>query len=171
MKTIALIAFLLASTCAFAQEVGYCGAQYTGQDITFTATGRKILYQGQGNLQNYTVTYYTTGSPSGLSIQVEGGNHNPPANGEPTIKLGPKTTTAGDDLGNAAGSYRFIFANLTALTGGTAPTVIVTGCFQPGANGGKIGGLMDDLFGGRLFPSFIHFREDVQSVLRVRLRP
>lgn len=60
-----------------------------------------------------------TGTPSGVTVTLEGsldGVHWAPA-------LLTSTSTTGDYQGRAGSPVRYIRANLTALTGGTAPTV------------------------------------------------
>lgn len=115
-------------------------------DTTLSATGRALLQPSGGAtaFSAVNVTYRTTGTPATLSITVEAGNV-PVATADPITKIAAVTTTTGqNDMGTATGVYRYWYANLGTLTGGTNPTVIVTACFgrnpwaRLGTNGGQL---------------------------------
>ena len=129
MKKLLLALFLLALP-AYSQSPSCT-------NLTFSATGRQLFAVGGGtDLSRFSganFTYRTTGTPATLSITIEGANVLA-ATETPITKVAASTTTTGQvDLGKANGPFRFWYANLATLTGGTSPTVIVTGCFQPNA--------------------------------------
>jgi len=74
-------------------------------------------------------SYYTTGTPTGVTISIEAGNELP-ATQTPFTKITAVTSTTGVDMGSASGAYRYWYANLSVLTAGTSPTVALTSCFS-----------------------------------------
>jgi len=124
--TVLVLAFALAAPMV-AQTVS------TGScvDYTLSATGRvQVLANTGAAFTAAHFSYFTTGTPTGVSITVEAGNK-PVATQTPFTKIAAVTNTTGADMGSASGAYKFWWVNLGTLTAGTAPTVVVTACFSP----------------------------------------
>lgn len=81
---------------------------------------------GRGDVPQVCTTLYldvvVTGSPTSFSVQIVGG-----IDGTSTYNLGSAVTAAGLTTLSALPGFTFWQANLTALAGGTSPTVRVTG--------------------------------------------
>src|SRR3990167_2944425 len=105
-------------------------AQGTCIDTTISATGRTLLAIPLGGARYPAIsfTYRTTGSPSGVSIAIEASNVLA-ATETPITMIPAVTTTSGNvDLGSAARPFRFWYANVATLSGGTSPTIVLTAC-------------------------------------------
>ena len=103
-------------------------------DTPLSATGRQQLTVS-GGAETYgsvRFTYRTTGSPTGVSISIEAGNV-AAATQTPFEQITALTNTGGAHMGTAAAGWRFWFANVATLAGGTSPTIILTSCFHPSA--------------------------------------
>lgn len=99
-------------------------------DKTFSATGRILLMNVPvAALVSVGATYYTTGGPSGVSMTIEAGNQLPAVQ-TPTTKISGVTDTTAADMGTASGAYKYWWANLGTLSGGSSPTVVLTACFS-----------------------------------------
>ena len=96
-----------------------------------TATGAGSAFANAisptaGVLSDFTWAVVVTGSPSGISITLEGS-----LDTTNWAVLDTSTNTAGEVRGITGKPVTFLRANLGTLTGGTAPTVTVS--IQPGA--------------------------------------
>lgn len=67
----------------------------------------------------HTLQTSTTGAPTGVTALLEGSL----AAAGPWVTLATSTSTSGDVQTASGKAVRFVRANLTVLTGGTAPTV------------------------------------------------
>ncbi len=67
----------------------------------------------------HTMQTSTTGSPTGVTVALEGSL----AAAGPWVTLATSTSTTGDVQTASGKAVRYVRANLTVLTGGTAPTV------------------------------------------------
>ena len=96
-------------------------------DKTLSATGRVLLFGNSvGTPILLRAGYYTTGSPGGVTIALEGGT-TLAANLSPTSLLSA-TNTTGLDMGKVVEQYRYWYVNLSTLSGGSSPTVVFTYC-------------------------------------------
>lgn len=98
-------------------------ASGTGAGATF---GNAPTPGGAGVLRDFTWAISVTGSPSGISVTLQGS-----LDGTLWSVLDTSTNTSGELRGIAGTPVTFLRANLGTLTGGSAPTVTVT--IQPGA--------------------------------------
>lgn len=127
------LGLLLAPTLAVAQSGTGPGCI---PDVTRSTTGRVLLFattSSSPSLTGLTATYYTTGGPATVQVQIEASQHNPVVGTEPMVKWGPFSDTGGTqttDFTTAKGGFKFWWLNVTSLTGGTAPTVVVSTCFS-----------------------------------------
>lgn len=101
-----------------------------------TATRTLLVRPGStsGDMSAFSTvrfSYRTTGSPTGVSISIEAGNELA-ATQTPFEMIAALTDTSGASLGTAAGPWRYWFANVATLSGGTSPTIILTSCFTYG---------------------------------------
>lgn len=103
-------------------------------DLTLSATGRSLLFRNStGAPIILRATYYTTGTPAGVSISLEGGNQLA-ATQTPTTLIAAVTNTTGANMGIVAEQYRFWYVNLGTLAGGSSPTVKFTYCLTKNAS-------------------------------------
>ena len=84
-----------------------------------TATGPGTVFDLGVVRSSHTLQTSTTGSPTGVTVLLEGSLG---ASG-PWTTLATSTSTTGDVQSVTGKAVRYIRANLTVLTGGTAPTV------------------------------------------------
>jgi len=68
---------------------------------------------------SHTLQTSTTGAPTGVTVTLEGSL----AATGPWVTLATSTSTTGDVQSATGKAVRYVRANLTVLTGGTAPTV------------------------------------------------
>ena len=123
--TTLVLLLLLSASPALAQRPGVC------IDTTFSATGRTLLNipGGTDGMGSASFTYRTTGSPGSLSIAIEAGNVLV-ATETPIEQIAAVTTTSGQvDMGAVPRNFRFWYANVATLSGGSSPTIILTSCF------------------------------------------
>ncbi len=125
--TLLLIGLLVLSTAGFAQSGPSTPGCYT---VTHSTTGRLQLFiNGSQNIMQVSASYYTTGSPASVSEAIEVGDV-PAATSTPFNKVAAITSTTQGNFGDSASAKRYWFANLATLTGGTAPTVVVSYCVR-----------------------------------------
>ena len=74
--------------------------------------------------------YVTTGTPSSLSIQFEGSQDG--ATGWTVIGAALTSATSGTQTMLPTLTFPFVRANLTAIAGGTSPTVVISMVTQGG---------------------------------------
>lgn len=84
-----------------------------------TATGPGTVFDLGVVRSSHSLQTSTTGSPTGVTVLLEGSLG---ASG-PWTTLATSTSTTGDVQTVTGKAVRYIRANLTVLTGGTAPTV------------------------------------------------
>jgi len=84
-----------------------------------TATGPGTLVDLGVVRSSHTMQTAVTGGPSAVTVLLEGSL----AAAGPWVTLATSTATAGDVQTVAGKAVRFVRANLTVLTGGTAPAV------------------------------------------------
>ena len=133
MKVLTAILIWLVLSCSSFAQVQRSALCF---DTTMTATGRVLLAgTGSSPFQNpllFTTarfTYYTAGTPASLSIQIEDGNQSASVQ-TPVLRLGPNTNTTAADLGFIQIGSRYLWGNLTALSGGTSPSVVLSTCLS-----------------------------------------
>lgn len=129
MKTIKRLALLVAvllaiAPGAWAQSNPGCFTK------TISATGRTLLYTNSGNATTqFSGSYYTTGSPASVTIAIETANVSDSV-ATPFNKLAALTDTTAAQFGEASGGTLYWYANTTALSGGTSPTILLTYCMR-----------------------------------------
>ena len=138
---LAILITLASSVGLFAQSSNIC------YPTVFTATGRKLLAVpgGSGTADRYsagTYSYILSGSPSGVSITIEGGSV-PAATSAPATLITAVTTTTNNvviKMGQVNQTWKYLYANLGTFSGGTSPTLTVTTCLSPNAVAGGTAG-------------------------------
>lgn len=87
-----------------------------------TATGPGAAKDLEGVFSTHTICVTTTGSPSSMNVVIERSHDgvNWFSTGSPNISAGPTMATVDTHL------VRYVRANLTSLSGGSAPTVTAT---------------------------------------------
>lgn len=126
------IATLLGLLFAVAVAVPSAQAQATPgcYSVTFSATGQKLLFTNSTKKSvDFSASYYTTGSPSGVSILIETGNV-PEATSEPFTAISALTDTTKAQFAQYRSGALYWYANLGTLSGGTSPTVILHYCLR-----------------------------------------
>lgn len=123
MKRIVLVLFLavLAATFLSAARTGWISFG------TLTAAGTSFPVDLAMAAQNHSVQVITAGTPATCSIQLEGTLDDPiPAGGAAWANLSGAQTCTSSTVFHVAGKpVRGVRVNLTALTGGTNPSVTV----------------------------------------------
>lgn len=113
---------LLFALSAQAQNAPGC---YT---TTLRATGRTLLYTNGGTDSiNFSASYYTSGSPGGVSIAIETGQATL-ASATPFTKIAALTNTTGAQFSEASGGDRYWYAYVATLSGGSSPTIVLGYC-------------------------------------------
>lgn len=109
-----LLAGLISSMTA--QNLGFASG-------TASATGVQspVINTSNGAI-SFTLSTTTTGSPASISIQIEGSTNN----GSTYSICGSAGTSTSAQQVTCTGTYDHVRANVTALTGGTSPTIIWT---------------------------------------------
>ncbi len=100
--------------------------------VDLSATGRTEITRSSGldfhMFNAATATARTTGSPSGISVVLEAGNY-VASTQTPVTATTAVTSGSGGLMGTLHGPFKKYFVNLTTLTAGTAPHVIVDVCW------------------------------------------
>ena len=127
MKTINKFAVLLGIVLVLG---GNAQAQTTPGCYTKTlsATGRTLLYSSTANVL-FSGSYYTTGTPTGVTLAIETGNVLA-ATSTPIGKISSLTDTTSAAFVEVPGAERYWYANLSSLAGGTSPTVVLSYCLR-----------------------------------------
>lgn len=84
-----------------------------------TSTGPGTVFDLGVVRSSHTLQTSTTGAPTGVTVTMEGSL----ASTGPWVTLVTSTSTTGDVQTGSGKAVRYVRANLTVLTGGTAPTV------------------------------------------------
>ncbi len=98
-------------------------AAATGAGLAYAAPQRR---GGAGLVSAYSWSTIITGSPSGISVTIQGSN-----DGSTWTTLDTSTSTSGETRVFSGSPAGFLRANLGTLTGGSSPTVTVK--IQPGS--------------------------------------
>lgn len=131
MKTIRQLLTILAVLVAFAPGLQAQGRTDLGCGTeTLSAVERRLVFtNGRQSPVNFSGSYHTTGTPATVSIRIETGNVLA-GTSAPFIKIAAITDTTSGQFAETIGGERFWYANLTALTGGASPTVVLNYCVR-----------------------------------------
>lgn len=129
VRLLTIFAVLLFATATQAQNQTNPGC-YTADAISTTAT-RVLIFTNQGSgVVNFSGSYYTTGVPTTVSVSIQTGNVLA-ATQTPFTKVSALTDTTGAQFTEANGGERYWYVNVATLTGGTAPTLVLSYCLRP----------------------------------------
>lgn len=115
LNTVLMILFL--SGLSWAQ--GSLGSSNGTSSTTGVVVGSQIGVVNNG-ANYFQLSYTTTGSPATISIQIEGSTNN----GTSFALCGSAGATTAATQISCSGTFDKVQVNITALTGGTSPTVI-----------------------------------------------
>jgi hypothetical protein len=98
------------------------GAVPTAQSLSaVTATGAGAVFNYGQLVQGVSLQTLITGAPASLNINLEGS-----LDGVNFVTMTSSTSTTGEVKSDTTHLVQYVRANLTALTGGTSPTVTAT---------------------------------------------